>query len=169
MILFNEMLEISKKLKVETYKMKKGNRQKTLSTGNVLGEYKSIINNYKNKLENIIVEFMLEDVKINVKEELTDILDDGVELINKFQNKVYKDQRVLLKSLKDVFGRFSLITDLSKSFNEDHLSDKNETFMDSILNKLANIDKSHDELFQIHKLISDYSYEGVILSSKETN
>ena len=167
--LINDMVALSSNLKIETYKMKKGNRQKRISRGNVIGMYKNIINKYGMMMENIIVEFIIDDLKNNVQNDLTDIKDVGVELINQFNNKVYKDHKLLLNSLNSVFDRFSLITDLSKSFSSDHLSDKTDRFNDTIVNKLANFDMSHDDLFKINKLISGYSNEDVVLSRKETS
>jgi len=167
--LIKDLEEFSSKEKMESYRTKhKGERKKRISLGQVMYGYKGIIMKYHNNCSDKILNFIIEDSKNLDKNELLDITKVVSEDMNKYQNKLYNDHKVLVNELNIIFDSYKLIYDLAKNFNTEHLKEKSEIFKDSILKSMGN--KNHDELFRINKLILEFNKsEGNIKSfSKES-
>jgi hypothetical protein len=166
--LINELDEFSRKEKMESYRTKhKGERKKRISLGQVMSGYKGIIMKYHKSCSDKIVNFIIEDSnKIEVKE-LLDITDVVKEDIYNYQNKLYKDHKILVKELNFIFDSYKLIYDLAKNLNSKHLKNKSDKFMDVIMKNMGN--KNHDELFRINKIIVDFNKgHGNIKSAQAT-
>src|SRR5260221_768330 len=154
--LINDLEDFSSKEKMESYRTKhKGERKKRISLGQVMYGYNGIIMKYHNNCSDKILNFIIDDSKKLDKNELLDITKVVSEDMNKYQNKLYNDHKVLVNELNIIFDSYKLIYDLAKNFNTEHLKEKSEIFKDSILKSMGN--KNHDELFRINKLILEFN------------
>lgn len=154
--LIKDLEEFSSKEKMESYRTKhKGERKKRISLGQVMYGYKGIIMKYHNNCSDKILNFIIEDSKNLDKNELLDITKVVSEDLNKYQNKLYNDHKVLVNELNIIFDSYKLIYDLAKNFNTEHLKEKSDIFKESIMKSMGN--KNHDELFRINKLILEFN------------
>ena len=147
----------SKTDKLETYKIKKGDkRTKKMSHGSIISGYKYILENLYKELESHVLKIFndLYDTK-TIKNDLIKDADVIAEKIQTVKYTIEEDFNLIYEHVTDAFKIDKFILDISRNLTETNLKEqyvKMNTFFEDMFKK-----NTHDELINVYKAIQKYN------------